>query len=319
MSADLNAIRDLAASGPVFREIEAQGEIDWLLWQQAAARLERELEGAADLSRRIHHLYLPVLFFCLATLRAAARRPIVIGIQAPQGSGKTTLVAHLLRLLPDLGLRGAGVSVDDFYLTRAEQLQLAAAYPDNELLEHRGYPGTHDVALGEATLFALRRLGPDAAGESVAVPVYDKARHGGRGDRTPEAEWRTVAAPLDLVFVEGWMLGFTPVAELALQDPQLVPANRALSAYDRWLRLIDAFVVLRAIDSSFVLRWRVQAEEDMAAKGRPGLDRVAIEDYIRRFLPAYATYGGAPPQLPSDRQLTIWLDGERRAVERPTS
>ena len=32
----------------------------------------------------------------------------------------------------------------------------------------------------------------------------------------------------------------------------------------------------------------------MRASGRPALDRAAIEDYIRRFLPAYATYGGAP-------------------------
>ena len=311
-----------AANGPAFRQIEALGSIDWALWQRAARQLEQALEGAADLSRRIHHLYLPVLFFCLAMHRRTTTRPVVIGIQAPQGSGKTTLVAHLLQLLPALGLRAAGVSIDDFYLTRTEQLALAARHPGNEFLEHRGYPGTHDVALGEATLAALRRLGPAptavegaaSAGETVRVPVYDKASHGGRGDRAPEADWRAVTGPLDVVFVEGWMLGFTPVPDARLQDPMLVPPNRALAAYDRWLRLIDAFVVLRAIDSSFVLRWRVQAEEDMAARGRPGLDRAAIEDYIRRFVPAYATWGGAPPQLPADRQLTIWLDGERRAV-----
>ncbi len=249
--------------------------------------------------------------------RRTTRTPVVIGIQAPQGSGKTTLVAQLLGLLPEFGLRGAGVSVDDFYLTRDQQLQLAAHHPGNEFLEHRGYPGTHDVALGERTLSALRRLGsaPSAhASETARIPVYDKALHGGRGDRRPEADWRVVTGPLDLVFVEGWMLGFTPVPEASLQDPFLGPPNRALAEYDRWLRLIDAFVVLRAIDASFVLRWRVQAEEDMAAKGRPGLDRAAIEDYIRRFLPAYATYGGAPATIPDDRQLTIWLDGDRRAV-----
>ena len=44
----------------------------------------------------------------------------MVGLQAPQGSGKTTLVSHLLALLPGLGLTGTGVSIDDFYLTRAQ-------------------------------------------------------------------------------------------------------------------------------------------------------------------------------------------------------
>jgi D-glycerate 3-kinase len=146
--------------------------------------------------------------------------------------------------------------------------------------------------------------------------VYDKSLHGGRGDRAPEAEWRDVAGPLDVVFVEGWMLGFTPVPEPNLGDPFLVEPNRALGAYDRWHRLLDAFVVLRAIDPTFVLRWRIEAEEAMAARGRPGLDRAAIEDYVRRFLPAYARYGGAPACVPPDRRLEIWLDGARRPTTR---
>jgi D-glycerate 3-kinase len=110
------------------------------------------------------------------------------------------------------------------------------------------------------------------------------------------------------------MLGFSPVAESTLTDPFLVAPNRALAAYDRWHRLLDSFVVLRAIDPHFVLRWRVEAEEAMRASGRPGLDRAAIEDYIRRFLPAYATYGGAPSHIAAERQMTVWIDEKRRAT-----
>jgi D-glycerate 3-kinase len=309
--------REFARAGPAFGDVERLGPIDWTAWSAAAARLSAELAGAADLPRRIHHLYVPVLFFCAAQARLTRGRPCLIGIQAPQGAGKTTLVRYLLDLLPSLGLRGAGVSIDDFYLTRDEQLRLAAAHPGNPYLEHRGYPGTHDIGLGEATLAALRGLaGSDSAAAAGArVPVYDKSAHGGRGDRAPATAWRDVTGPLDIVFVEGWMLGFSPLPEAALADPALVAPNRALASYDRWHRLLDAFVVLRATDPRFVLRWRVEAEEAMRASGRPALDRAAIEDYIRRFLPAYATYGGAPPHIPPDRQITVWLDEQRRVTK----
>ena len=252
-------------------------------------------------------LYAEVLAFCRAQLARHTRRPIVIGVQGPQGAGKTTLTRALIEALPAIGLSGITVSIDDFYMTRAEQLAVAAAHPGSPYLEHRGYPGTHDVALGEAVLEAL------AAGVGdVMVPVYDKSAHAGRGDRAPVSEWRAVKMPIDIVFVEGWMLGFTPVGDATLTDANLVAPNRALAAYDRWYRHIDAWVVLRAVDPNFVLTWRVEAEERMKASGKPGLSREDIEDYIRRFIPAYQTWGGAPGNVAADRCLEIRVTFDRQ-------
>jgi pantothenate kinase-related protein Tda10/hemoglobin-like flavoprotein len=259
-----------------------------------------------------------LLEFCSAQLGRTGHRPLVVGLQAPQGAGKTTLVTRLMERLPQIGLRGVAVSIDDFYLTRKEQLRLASAHPGNPYLEHRGYPGTHDVALGEATLLALRGLGQGSDGRVVSVPVYDKSQHGGRGDRAPEGQWRQVAGPLDLVIVEGWMLGFTPVPEASLADPFLTDPNRALASYEAWYRLIDAMVILRATEPTFVLRWRVEAEEAMKARGLPGLSREAIEDYVRRFLPAYALYAGRADRWPAERTLVLALD-ERRRISRLSS
>lgn len=263
-----------------------------------------------SLDPRFAPLHQPVHDFVLAQVTAATSRPLVIGLQAPQGAGKTTLVTHLLRRLEARGLRAAGVSIDDFYLTRAEQLALAAAHPGNPYLEHRGYPGTHDIDLGVRTLAALKR---SRAGAGVVVPVYDKSAHGGRGDRAPESEWRMVEGALDVVVVEGWMLGFTPVSEVTLPDPQMVEPNRALAHYAAWYAHIDQWIVLRAAESEFVLEWRVEAEEKMKASGKPGLSREAIEDYVRRFLPAYRTYatGRAAGQSPA---LTVTLGLDRRPV-----
>lgn len=78
-----------------------------------------------------------------------------IGISAPQGCGKTTLVTELEKLLEHEGLLCAAVSIDDFYLTNADQNSLAEAHKDNWLLQGRGHAGTHDVALGTKTLQEL--------------------------------------------------------------------------------------------------------------------------------------------------------------------
>src|SRR4051794_21654095 len=100
--------------------------------------------------RRVHdkRLILPVLEWLQRVIERAPRRPVIAGISAPQGAGKTTLVRQLIPLLGQRGLRAVALSIDDFYLRREEQLALAAANPGNPYLEHRGYPGTHDVMLG---------------------------------------------------------------------------------------------------------------------------------------------------------------------------
>lgn len=197
------------------------------------------------------------------------------------------------------------VSIDDFYMTRAGQLEVSAANPGNPYLEHRGYPGTHDVALGAETLRQLR------AGTATRVPVYDKSAHGGRGDRAPETEWRVVTEPLDIVFVEGWMLGFEAVADSKITDESLKITNRRLPDYQVWYAQIDAWVILRPVDPEYVLEWRVEAEERMKAAGKPGLSRADIEDYIRRFLPAYRTWGGAPAAVPPERKLELTINLQR--------
>jgi D-glycerate 3-kinase len=46
---------------------------------------------------------------------------VVVGLSAPQGSGKTTMVEFLRRLAGMDSLRAAVLSIDDFYLTNAEQ------------------------------------------------------------------------------------------------------------------------------------------------------------------------------------------------------
>jgi len=141
------------------------------------------------------------------TLRSE-RQPLIVGLSAPQGAGKTTLTNAICRNLADRNIRCVGVSIDDFYLTHADQLALTARHSGNRFLSHRGLPGTHDVDLGLSTLLAMKSL---EAGQMMAVPAYDRSAFQGRGDRRSAADWPVVEGPIDIVLLEGWMLGFVPV------------------------------------------------------------------------------------------------------------
>lgn len=246
----------------------------------------------------------------------------VLGIQGPQGCGKSTLAAAVVARARAAGRTAVAMSIDDVYLTHAEQRALAGRYPGNRTLEHRGHPGTHDVELGAATLRALRDAGP---GEVVALPAYDKSAHGGRGDRRPRAEWSVVVGPVDLVVFEGWMLSFPPLdaAELAgLADHDLAAAAALLPPYDAWTSQLDAFVRLDASDPQDVVRWRIDAERARRAAGAPALTDDEARDYVERFLPAYALWepllrarppsrGGAPlPRL----EVQLGPDRAPRAI-----
>lgn len=98
------------------------------------------------------------------------------------------------------------LSLDDIYLTHADQVALAEKYPSNPLLQHRGQPSTHDLALGEEVFASL------AAERPTAIPQYDKSAFEGQGDRVPTTQWEVVneqgQKKVKVVIFEGWCVGF---------------------------------------------------------------------------------------------------------------
>jgi D-glycerate 3-kinase len=268
-------------------------------------------------SRRVDDYYAPLGEWCAARVAARAggdARAFVVGLQGPQGCGKSTLAAALAQALGDVGVRAVTVSIDDFYLTRREQQALAARHPGNPYLLHRGYPGTHDVALGLRqieTIVALR------SGEPALVAVYDKSAHEGRGDRAPRSAWRRVTGPVDLLIVEGWMLGFSPVDEATI-EPALRAPNALLAAYAAWDRTLDAFVLLSldprdSLDT--IVRWRVDSERARRDKGESALSDEDARDYIERFLSAYRVYvPGLVARPPCEDALAIVIGEDRMPV-----
>lgn len=106
-------------------------------------------------------------------------------------------------------------SLDDLYLTHADQLNLASRFPGNSLLQHRGQPSTHDILLAKSIFSSLSNNSP------TAIPRYNKAAFSGQGDRCPEDQWDKVNVQgqriVRVVVFEGWSVGFRPLGEPLLK------------------------------------------------------------------------------------------------------
>jgi len=255
--------------------------------------------------KRVDNYYLPVADWVLHLIATNAKRPYFLGISGPQGSGKSTLAEALATAFPKIGTSAVTFSADDLYVTYDEQQMLAKKYPDQPLFQVRGFAGTHDVALGAGVLESL------AAGTPTKIPKYDKSAKGGKGDRAPEKDWRVIDSKVDLVIFEGWMLGFHQLPEKSLDRALRIP-NEMLGAYDAWTKMLDAFVLLEASELDFIVKWRIDSEQQRRKKGETTLSDADARAYIERFIPVYREYVPALAKHPPAPEFAHVLLGEDR-------
>ncbi|KFY30598.1 hypothetical protein V494_08097 [Pseudogymnoascus sp. VKM F-4513 (FW-928)] len=265
--------------------------------------------------------------------------PFFIGINGVQGVGKSTLVSLLLSTLQtDCNLRTEIISLDDLYLTHADQVALAQANPSNPLVQHRGEPGTHDIPLANSLFTNLRNQ------TESSIPRYDKSAFNGQGDRTsnPLLVNEPSKPKLQVIILEGWSVGFRaiPDAEVAskreasrsnpdstlwknrLED--LLFVNDKLREYDVMTDMLDAFIHLDASETSYVYAWRREQEE--ALRRVRGVENAMTDEQVVKFVdgyyPAYelfteelrkGVFRGDPAKKESQLRLTVGRD--RRVIE----
>ena len=262
----------------------------------------------------------------LAQRAKAAHTAPLVGFSGCQGSGKSTLVALIAKVMREVhGISTVVLSLDDFYLTKATRAALAESI--HPLFATRGVPGTHDLALLNETIAALRQPPP---GGAVPVPAFDKALD----DRTEMVQWRQVSAPVQLIFLEGWCVGLSPQEESELeapinpmeaeQDPSLIwrgEVNRQLATeYADLFGKLDALLLLQAPSFDAVFEWRWQQEQrlsqqfqqDHPDKPDPTMSRSEVANFILHY--QRLTEHGLRT-LP-DRADFVWELATDRSVER---
>ena len=216
--------------------------------------------------------------------------PFLLGINGAQGTGKSTLAEYLSLAVGESGKHNVAVlSIDDFYLTRAERNTLAEQV--HPLLAVRGVPGTHDVPMLRDCLDRLRKL---RAGDRCRLPRFDKATD----DRAPESSWPEIEGPVDLVILEGWCVGSVAEPDAALGTPvntleetkdpdgrwRRYVNGRLASDYAAVFASLDALVFLQAPGFDAILRWRIEQERKLAATTMPHAPGIMSDDQVRDFI-----------------------------------
>jgi D-glycerate 3-kinase len=244
---------------------------------------------------------------------------VVVGLCGAQGSGKSTAAAALVHILQREDLPAVALSIDDFYLPRAERSALARSI--HPLLITRGVPGTHDVELALATIESL------AEDDPVLLPAFDKATD----DRRPRSQWRSCQGPMRVVILEGWCVGALPQTAAQLMTPvnalerEEDPdgrwrgyVNDALTTrYPALFNRLSLLVLLAAPSFEVVQRWRGEQEQRLREKlQREGGDATRVMDdaAIARFIAHYERVTRQILQeMPLRADHLISLDAQRVA------
>jgi|GEM_PF-8729 len=258
----------------------------------------------------------------LAEIRQAMdRKPFVVGVYGPQGSGKSTLAACLKMLLSSFGLTAVVVSIDDFYQTALERAELAKSI--HPMLNTRGVPGTHDIALGLEVFNSL------IAGQPTAIPKFLKAFD----DRAPQAQWPMQIEPVDIIIFEGWFVGLDDcLTEAFLQHPE--PLNdleaqqdahghwrnyiaKSIAAYQDWFATIDWLIGFEVPSFQAVFDWRWQQELKLQSKTPNAsqtklMNQAEINLFIQHFERITAI---AQANILPQAQAVLRLDNQQQLIK----
>lgn len=247
--------------------------------------------------------YQTTLAQLMAKLQSDLKLPALIGISGAQGSGKSTLAAELVYQLKLQGYAAATVSLDDYYLGKAQRQHLAQHI--HPLLVQRGVPGTHNIKQALADAKAVLQ------GQAVMLPRFDKA--------LDEPTDNLPAAQFDVLIVEGWCLGIQAQPDSELSAPVNALELNADSdgrwrhyvntqlagRYAEYWQLLKPLIWLKAPDWESVCRWRAKQEQKLWRERGRGM---AEHELARFMLPFQRLTEASWQQLPTSADMIITLD-----------
>ncbi|MEM1412881.1 MAG: hypothetical protein AAGH19_11035 [Pseudomonadota bacterium] len=201
------------------------------------------------------------------------------------------------------------LSLDDYYLPRSARQRLAQT--DHPLFEHRGVPGTHDVALLFEHVDHLLTGQPG----TLRLPRFDKSTD----DRAAE-HWSVDVVGPRRVLLEGWFLGVGAVPPATLQEPDnelervqdpdgawRTRVNDALASFDRELRArARECWQLVPPDWNQVLAWRWDQECQLPVAQR----RLRGPEAVAAFLAPFERLGRRMLAAQDSVDVVIHLDSD---------
>ena len=232
---------------------------------------ETKADKFKNKERMIKSFLIPLCFWI--SKKSENKRPYFVGLAGGQGTGKTT-ISSLIRiiLIKYFRLNVFRISIDDFYKTRKERINLSKRV--HPMLLTRGVPGTHDINM----MLNFFKNSKSKKFKRLKLPTFNKAID----DRFNKKKWYDLKKRPDVIIFEGWCVGAKSEKDSTLKktinsmekakDQKQIwrkyVNNQLKSKYKNLYSQLNCLVYLKAKNFSLLQKWRMKQERKLWVKSK---------------------------------------------------
>jgi D-glycerate 3-kinase len=225
--------------------------------------------------------------------KANNKKPYFIGLAGGQGTGKTTISSIIKIILEKyFKLKVFKISIDDFYKTRKERLDLSKKI--HSMLMTRGVPGTHDIQM----ILNFFKKAKSKNFKKMMIPNFNKAAD----DRYPKKNWYKINQKPDVIIFEGWCVGAKSELNKTLKRPinSLEKGNdqkliwrkyvneQLKTKYKEIYSQLNCMIYLKAKNFSLLQKWRLKQEHKLWLNTKkPSSQKIMSKGEVINFMQTY--------------------------------
>ena len=252
---------------------------------------ETKADKFKNKERMIKSFLIPLCFWI--SEKADKKKPYFVGLAGGQGTGKTT-ISSLIRIILTkyFKLNVFRISIDDFYKTRKERINLSKRV--HPMLLTRGVPGTHDINM----MLNFFKKSKSKKFKRLKLPTFNKAID----DRYNKKKWYDLKKKPDVIIFEGWCVGARAENNKTLKksinsmekanDHKLVwrkYVNQQLKTkYKKLYSQLNCMIYLKAKNFSLLQKWRLKQEHKLWLKTKKkGGHKIMSKGDVINFMQTY--------------------------------
>ena len=252
---------------------------------------ETKADKFKNKEKMIKSFLIPLCFWI--SKKANKKRPYFVGLAGGQGTGKTTISSLIkIILIKYFKLKVFKISIDDFYKTRKERMNLSKRI--HPMLLIRGVPGTHDINM----MLNFFRKAKSKKFKRLKLPTFNKAID----DRSNKKKWYDLKNKPDVIIFEGWCVGAKSEKNDTLkktinsmekaEDQKQIwrkYVNQQLkSKYKNLYSQLNCLIYLKAKNFNLLQKWRLKQERKLwlNSKRKSNLEIMSKGDVIN-FMQTY--------------------------------
>jgi D-glycerate 3-kinase len=230
---------------------------------------ETSTEKFKGKEKMLKSFLIPICFWIAN--KTKIKKPYFVGLAGGQGTGKTTISSIIKIILEKyFKLKVFKISIDDFYKTRKERLNLSKRI--HPMLMTRGVPGTHDINM----MLNFFKKVKTKNFKKMKLPNFNKAID----DRFIKKHWYRIDQKPDVIIFEGWCVGAKAQLNRNLKKPinsmekvsdrKLIwrkYVNKQLrNKYKKLYSQLNCMVYLKAKNFNMLQKWRLKQERKLRLK-----------------------------------------------------